>query len=115
MYDNAGAGAAWVFTRGPSAVGERETGVPQQLVLEQNYPNPFNPSTVIRYGLPRRSAVSVTVFNALGQQVARLVDDVVEGGFHEVRFDGSGLSSGIYFCRVEAGASVATRKLALIR
>jgi hypothetical protein len=84
-------------------------------VLRQNYPNPFNPSTTIRYGLPHRSTVQLTVFNTLGQQVATLVQGEQEAGYHEVRFDASGLSSGVYFYRLSAGTYVETRKLLLLK
>jgi hypothetical protein len=81
----------------------------------QNYPNPFNPSTTIRYGLPNRSHVSLTVFNTLGQQVSQLVNGEQEAGYHEVNFDASGLSSGVYLYRMQAGSYVETRKLLLVR
>jgi Secretion system C-terminal sorting domain len=84
-------------------------------VLDQNFPNPFNPSTTIRYGLPSKSAVQLAVFNTLGQQVAALQNGEQDAGYHEVKFDGSGLSSGVYFYRIEAGSFVQTRKLLLIR
>jgi hypothetical protein len=88
---------------------------PSAFELKQNYPNPFNPSTTIRYGLPHRSNVSLTVFNTLGQQVAQIVNSAEEAGYHEVRFDGSGYSSGVYFYRIIAGGFVQTRKLLLLR
>jgi hypothetical protein len=89
--------------------------VPITYVLDQNYPNPFNPSTTIRYGLPHKSAVQLTVFNTLGQQVAQLVNVEMEAGYHEMRFDGTGLSSGVYFYRLQAEDFVETRKLLLCR
>ena len=89
--------------------------LPEAFKLDQNYPNPFNPSTTIRYSLPQRSRVSLTVFNTLGQQVATLVNEAQEADYHDVRFDGSGLASGVYFYRIMAGTFVATKKLLLIR
>jgi hypothetical protein len=101
--------------RGTLAVGEEPGAVPEEFVLGQNYPNPFNPSTTIRYGLPNRSHVTLTVFNTLGQQVAVLQNGDQEAGYHEVKFGGSGLSSGVYFYRIEAGSFVQTHKLLLLR
>jgi hypothetical protein len=89
--------------------------IPRETVLQQNFPNPFNPSTTIRYGLPNRSHVNLTVFNTLGQEVAQLVNGDMEAGYHQVKFDRSGLSSGIYFYRLRAGDFVETKRLILIR
>ncbi len=96
--------------------------LPGSFSLSQNYPNPFNPATVIRYALPEGSTVLLAVYNALGQRVAVLVNETQEAGYHEVRFDGSNLASGVYFYRLIAQAAVgvlggytATRKLLLIR
>jgi hypothetical protein len=88
--------------------------LPKEFVLENNFPNPFNPSTTIRYGLPRKSQVSLTVYNTLGQQVSQLVSGEQEAGYHEVRFDASGLSSGVYFYRLSTSSFVETKKLLLL-
>jgi hypothetical protein len=100
-------------TGGVSSVREKQA--PVVFSLAQNYPNPFNPSTVIRYALPHRSHVSLTVFNTLGQKVADLVDGEVEAGYYDVRFDGSRLSSGVYFYRLTAGQFVQTRSFVLVK
>jgi hypothetical protein len=83
--------------------------------LQQNYPNPFNPSTTIRYALPGRAHVTLTLLNTLGQEIAHLVNETQDAGYHDVRFDGSGLASGVYFYRVQAGAYVLTRKLVVLK
>jgi ligand-binding sensor domain-containing protein len=89
--------------------------VPLVFRLFQNYPNPFNPSTTIRYALPNRAHVTLTVFSTLGQQVATLVNENQEAGYHDVRFDGSGLASGVYFYRIQAGDFVQTKRLLILR
>ena len=91
------------------------TETPKMFRLEQNYPNPFNPSTVICYGLPHRSHLILTVYNTLGQQVSILVEGDQEPGYHEVKFNASGLASGMYFYRLQSGNFVQTRKLLLLR
>jgi polyhydroxybutyrate depolymerase len=90
-------------------------GIPGFYVLEQNYPNPFNPSTVLQFGLPTTSHVRLVVYSVLGEQVTVLVNESLDAGYHSVRFDASGLASGIYFYRMQAGDFVQTRKLLLIR
>jgi hypothetical protein len=94
---------------------ESEHSRPSEVVLHQNYPNPFNPLTTIRFGLPERAYVHLDVFNVLGQRVADLVNTEMEAGFHEVQFEGSHLSSGLYFCTLRAGKSVVSRKILLTK
>jgi hypothetical protein len=85
-----------------SGVGERvETGVPSGMRLEQNYPNPFNPSTIIGYRVASSGLVKLAVYDVLGRLVSELVNEVKVPGAYSVRFDGSSLSSGIYFARME--------------
>ena len=98
-----------------TSVEGRSIDVPAHFSLAQNYPIPFNPSTTIRFGLPQKADMSLVVFNTLGQQVATLVDGSQDAGSHEVHFDGSELSSGVYFYRIQAGASVEAKNLFLVR
>ena len=79
------------------------------------YPNPFNSSTTIRYRLARRSQVSLRVYNLLGEEVARLVNENQEKGLHETRFFGDTFSSGVYFYRLMTGAAVQTGKMLLLK
>jgi photosystem II stability/assembly factor-like uncharacterized protein len=75
---------------------------PTQFNLAQNYPNPFNPSTTIEFTLPKNEFVTLDVYNTLGQKVETLLSKSMPAGYHEVKFNGQDLSSGIYFYRIEA-------------
>lgn len=103
------------FAKGTATGAEPVGGVTPEFGLAQNYPNPFNPSTTIRYSLPHRSRVLLTVFSTLSQQIIVLQDGEQDGGAHEVVFDARNLSSGVYFYRMQAGNFVQTRKLLLVR
>jgi hypothetical protein len=89
--------------------------LPTQFALEQNYPNPFNPTTLIRYALPKESHVTLTVYSVIGQEVAKLVDEVQPAGYKEVVWDGAGFSSGIYFFQLNAGDFTQIRKMLVVR
>ena len=78
-----------------------EEGVPAAYALHQNYPNPFNPTTTIKYELPKSSEVTLGVYDMLGREVSVLVNDRRDAGVHEAKFDGAGLSSGMYFYRMQ--------------
>lgn len=83
-------------------VGENEE-LPRVFALKQNYPNPFNPRTVIRFEVPHEARVSVAMYNVLGQEVVRVVDNLVySAGRYEAAVDASGLASGVYFYRMMA-------------
>jgi len=97
---------------------EDENFVADRFELNQNYPNPFNPSTVINYTLGKDSEVSLKIFNALGQEVATLVNSFQTAGVHKVNFGSESirrLSSGIYFYTLRAGDFSATRKMMLLK
>jgi len=83
--------------------------------LSQNYPNPFNPTTVISFSIPEVSKVSITVFNALGQEVAELANREFSVGNHSVNFNASNLTSGIYFYRLNSANFSKTMKMLLIK
>jgi hypothetical protein len=81
---------------------EDENYSPVDFVLEQNYPNPFNPSTIIKFSLAVNSKVSLTVFDILGQEVAKLISGNLAEGTHEFNFNASNLNSGVYFYQLGA-------------
>ena len=96
-------------------VGESAAKIPTTYALDQNHPNPFNPSTIIRFALPADEFVTLKVYNVLGQVVRTLVEEPKTAGYYEVKFDGSGLTSGVYFYRLESGKFVGTKKLLLVK
>lgn len=111
------------LTSGPSGV-ERDPGkeLPTEYSLEQNYPNPFNPTTSIPFSLPSKSFVSLKVFDALGREVSALVSGQLAAGTYTATWEAAGLSSGVYFCRLQAsetsggqGSFTETKKLILLR
>lgn len=106
---------------GSVGVKGRETGanLPQAFSLSQNYPNPFNATTVIRYELSAdggpRAAVTLVVYNILGQKVATLVDGKQTPGYKAVTWNAKGMASGIYFYRLQAGEFTTTKKMILLK
>jgi endo-1,4-beta-xylanase len=104
------------FTTGNLVVAVSD--VPQTPVgfsLSQNYPNPFNPSTTIEFTLPARSNVRLLLINILGQVVQEVASGIFAPGIHTATIDGSHLSSGVYFCRMEAGNFVGIKKVVLLK
>lgn len=99
----------------PPVSSEVQPEIVSEFSLHQNYPNPFNPTTNITYELPKQSAVNLTVFNMLGQEVAVLVNGVQTPGKHTITFDATALSSGMYFYKLTAGNTVLNRKMVLLK
>ena len=85
------------------------------IFLNENYPNPFNPSTTKEYTIPQAGNVSLIVYNLLGEEVTRLVDEIQQADKYNIIWDASNFSSGIYFCRLQAGEFVQTNKMLLLK
>jgi len=112
----------FIFTTGDSLMLDvnKENNSPGVFNLSQNYPNPFNPSTTIQYTLPERMNVKLIVYNMLGKEVITLVDEKQTAGFYEMPWDGRNklgnqVSSGIYFCKVQAGQYNAIKKMIFLK
>ncbi len=88
---------------------------PKEFALYQNYPNPFNPGTTIKFALPVKTKLSVTIYNSLGQKVTEIFNGEKEAGYHEINYNASKLASGIYFCRLVSQSYVKTIKMLLIK
>jgi len=86
-----------------------------EYALEQNYPNPFNPTTTIGYILKEKINAKLILLNAIGEEVAVLVNEEQDKGFHKVDFNAKSLASGVYFYRLQAGDFVQTRKILLLK
>jgi hypothetical protein len=89
--------------------------LPTEYALYQNHPNPFNPTTTVRYDLPNDGEVTLWVYDGLGRVAATLVQGRESAGEHEVLFNASDLPSGLYYCRLQAGGVVLTRKMLLLK
>jgi len=99
----------WVSVEGEAA------GLPTKYTLLQSYPNPFNPTTTIEYALPHSGEVSLIIYNLLGEEISRLVNGQQDAGYHNVSWNASNTSSGIYFYRLQSGDFIQTRKMLLLK
>ena len=104
----------FVFTITGSTTGQA-ADAPQVAKLLPNFPNPFNPVTTIRFGLPERMPVRVSVYDMLGREIKNLVDSTLPAGLHEVSFDAETLASGMYMYRLETLESVEVRLMTLLK
>ncbi|OGU76050.1 MAG: hypothetical protein A2W11_06290 [Ignavibacteria bacterium RBG_16_35_7] len=98
-----------------SNVIEVDVRVLDKFTLEQNYPNPFNPTTTVGYVLQEKGNVKLTLLNAIGEEIAVLVNEEQDKGYHKVELDGSKLTSGVYFYQLRAGNFFETKKMILLR
>lgn len=90
-------------------------GVPMNFTLSQNYPNPFNPTTTILYGVPNDGNVTMKVYDNNGREIKTLVSGPMSAGYYTINFNASGLSSGVYFYKLESGNFVATKKMVIMK
>jgi aminopeptidase N len=107
----------WILMADPKIVTSTQSEAMANLSfsLEQNYPNPFNPETTINYSIPEKGFVNITVYNSLGIRVRTLVNEIKRPGIYQIKFDGSDLSSGIYFYKITTGGFSGVRKMSLIK
>ncbi len=103
-----------IFYKTIIEVNENEFGIPD-FSLSLNYPNPFNPSATISYSLPQSGFVQLKIYDMLGQEVATLVNEIQQTGIHKVEFNANGLTSGVYFYKLQSGSFMDTKKLILLR
>jgi pimeloyl-ACP methyl ester carboxylesterase len=98
-----------------AGLNDWKVNIPHEFALGQNYPNPFNPNTIINYELPITNEVEISIYNLLGQKVAKLVSKKQNAGYHQVEWDASGFASGIYYYRIQAGEFQNVKKMVLLR
>ena len=96
-------------------VDDELSQLPSKYELHNNFPNPFNPSTIIKYSIVQSGNVSLKIFNILGQEVATLVNKVQAPGVHQVNFDATNLSAGMYIYQIHAGSFVSSKKMLLLK
>jgi hypothetical protein len=110
-----GTGGILTSMCGVTGVQQETTGLPKEYSLSQNYPNPFNPATKINYSIPKQGLVMLKVYDIFGREVKTLVNDVLTSGDYTVEFEGSNLSSGIYFYKLKSGNFSETQRMVLIK
>ena len=98
-----------------ASIGNFDSHVPDQYLLHQNYPNPFNPVTSITYELPLKSHVQLAIYDLTGKEVIKLVNEFKDSGKHGVKWNGSRISSGIYFYVLDTPSNKLVKKLVLIK
>jgi len=104
-----------VYGNGILSGVDEPNNIPKKFCLYQNYPNPFNPSTKIRFDIPNKEFVNISVYDILGRKVEELINKEKPAGKYELNFDGGNLSSGVYFYKIKAGSFNKTNKFILLR
>jgi len=108
-------GSILIKSNGKNEFTIESEALPKQFALYQNYPNPFNPQTRIDYSLPEAAHVKLVIYDVVGREVAKIVDEVQEAGYKSVTFDASALPSGVYYYRLQAGTFTDVKKMLLLK
>jgi len=95
--------------------GTNGSNIPATFSLSENFPNPFNPATTFRFSVPQAGHVTIKIYDVLGKEVAELVDGQIKTGEYTVTWNAGNFASGVYFCRMEAGTFISTKKLLLLK
>jgi hypothetical protein len=98
-----------------TGIAEETGSIPTEYLLMQNYPNPFNPSTTISYGIPASGTVTLKIYNTLGMEVAALVNEFQQAGYHSIEWNIGNLGSGVYFYKLTAGSFSDTKKCVILK
>jgi Secretion system C-terminal sorting domain len=94
---------------------DERINIPLEYNLSQNYPNPFNPATTISFSLPRSENVRIIIYDITGKEVKELVNEFWPAGNYEINFNANGLSSGVYFYKIQSGEFAQTKRMVLIK
>ncbi|MBI9069983.1 MAG: T9SS type A sorting domain-containing protein [Melioribacteraceae bacterium] len=94
---------------------EEVNQIPARFNLEQNYPNPFNPTTVVEFSLMDAGMTNIKVYNALGEEITTLINEMKNAGTYRVNFNAMNLPSGVYFYKLQSGANTQVKKMMLIK
>ena len=99
----------------PVGISQISTEVPSEFSLKQNYPNPFNPATKISFAVPKTGIVTLAVYDNLGREVKNLVNGELSAGTYVADFDGTGLTSGVYYYRLSSGNYSDTKRMTIVK
>jgi hypothetical protein len=115
LKNTTGAADSYYKTLFTTISGGIDKNIPDEFSLDQNYPNPFNNYTVIKFTLPSRKFVNLSVYDITGRRIAELINNEIDAGKHEARFNNAALASGVYFYRITAGEHHSVRKMLLLK
>jgi hypothetical protein len=105
----------FVFDNYLIGINNEELKIPVSYWLGNSFPNPFNPSVTIKFGLPKTSLTRIIIYDVLGREISRPVNEELKAGNYTINWNASNFSSGVYFYRLEAGDYIETKKMVLLK